>query len=93
MTEKPTTIDAALSDAASEVVLDTTGLICPEPIMLLHRAIRKIQSGEQIRMRATDPSTQRDVPKFCLHLGHTLVSKNQKPGSNGDEFEYLIQKA
>lgn len=92
MTEKPTTSDAALSDAASEAVLDTTGLICPEPIMLLHRAIRKLKSGERVRMLATDPSTQRDVPKFCTHLGHTLIQAERSETSGGETFYFVIAK-
>jgi tRNA 2-thiouridine synthesizing protein A len=52
--------------------LDTKGLICPEPVMMLHRAIRKITSGELLIVESTDPSSMRDIPKFCLHLGHDL---------------------
>ena len=92
MTEKPTTSDAALSDAASEVVLDTTGLICPEPIMLLHRAIRKLTSGDRVRLLATDPSTQRDVPKFCTHLGHTLLQAERTERSGDEAFYFVIEK-
>ena len=55
--------------------LDTKGLICPEPVMLLHRAIRKIALGEVLRVESTDPSSTRDIPKFCLHLGHELLSQ------------------
>jgi len=55
--------------------LDTKGLICPEPVMLLHRAIRKIASGEVLRVESTDPSSTRDIPKFCVHLGHELLSQ------------------
>ncbi len=55
--------------------LDTKGLICPEPVMLLHRAIRKIAAGEMLLVESTDPSSTRDIPKFCLHLGHELISQ------------------
>ena len=53
--------------------LDTQGLICPEPIMMLHRVIRKADSGEVIEILATDPATTRDIPNFCRHLGHELL--------------------
>jgi tRNA 2-thiouridine synthesizing protein A len=52
--------------------LDTKGLICPEPVMMLHRAIRKITVGELLIVESTDPSSMRDIPKFCIHLGHVL---------------------
>ncbi|GAC1373767.1 MAG: sulfurtransferase TusA [Aquirhabdus sp.] len=59
--------------------LDTKGLICPEPVMLLHRAIRKITSGEMLVVESTDPSSMRDIPKFCIHLGHVLQSHRAMP--------------
>jgi tRNA 2-thiouridine synthesizing protein A len=70
-------------------ILDTSGLYCPEPVMLLHNKIRDIHSGELLEVIATDPSTQRDIPKFCNFLGHTLVSQN----ATADVFTYLIKKA
>jgi len=53
--------------------LDTRGLLCPEPVMMLHQSIRSAEAGACIKVVATDPSTQRDIPKFCGFLGHTLV--------------------
>ena len=45
--------------------IDAKGLKCPEPIMLLHKAIRDSNSGDLIHLTATDKSTKRDVDKFC----------------------------
>jgi len=55
--------------------LDTKGLICPEPVMMLHGAVRDADKGDIIRVIATDPSTERDIAKFCQFLGHTLQHK------------------
>ena len=55
--------------------LDTQGLICPEPVMMLHRIIRKAEAGAVIEILATDPATTRDIPNFCRHLGHELVQQ------------------
>ena len=55
--------------------LDTQGLICPEPVMMLHRTIRQADGGDVIEILATDPATTRDIPNFCRHLGHTLVQQ------------------
>ena len=54
-------------------VLDTSGLLCPEPVMLLHKSIRDMAVGDTVEVIATDPSTARDIPKFCQFLGHTLL--------------------
>lgn len=68
--------------------LDARGLLCPEPVMMLHKVMRQLQGGELLAVYATDPSTQRDVPKFCQFLGHTLEQQNQE----NSEFYYLIRK-
>jgi tRNA 2-thiouridine synthesizing protein A len=39
-------------------------------------------------MLATDPSTQRDVPKFCQFLGHELVEHREED----NEFVYWIRR-
>lgn len=74
--------------SAADQVLDTTGLLCPEPVMLLHNKVRSIAAGEQLTVIATDPSTQRDIPRFCQFLGHQLLSQEQE----GETFRYVIQK-
>ena len=70
------------------IELDATGLYCPEPVMLLHNKIKDISAGALLLLTATDPSTVRDVPKFCLYLDHELISK----GEDGEHFTYLIRK-
>ena len=68
--------------------LDTRGLYCPEPVMLLHKAVREVLAGQLIEMWATDPSTTRDVPKFCHFLGHELLVQTQE----GELYRYVIRK-
>ncbi len=55
--------------------LDTQGLICPEPVMMLHKTIRRADRGDIIEVLATDPATTRDIPNFCRHLGHELLTQ------------------
>lgn len=65
------------------------GLRCPEPVMMLHAAIRRVRAGDLIRLRATDPSTQRDVANFCRFLGHEMLSSQDGEG----QFVYVIRKS
>ena len=69
--------------------IDAIGLTCPEPVMLLHAAMRRLAPGQELTLRATDPSTERDVPNFCEFLGHALLIARRE----GDEFLYRIRKA
>jgi tRNA 2-thiouridine synthesizing protein A len=68
--------------------VDARNLYCPEPVMLLHKAVREAAEGQLIQVLATDPSTQRDVPKFCHFLGHELLEQVQ----DGGLFRYVIRK-
>ena len=64
------------------------GLICPEPIMLLHKAVQEAKKGDKIELFATDPSTERDVIRLCEFLGHKLLKKSIESGN----FYFVIQK-
>lgn len=69
-------------------ILDATGLLCPEPVMLLHNRIRDIGAGETLQLLATDPSTERDIPRFCTFLGHELLQQEKVDG----QYHYLLRK-
>ncbi|MCJ8320091.1 MAG: sulfurtransferase TusA [Colwellia sp.] len=68
--------------------LDTIGLRCPEPVMMVRLKIRKMTSGETLLVIADDPSTTRDIPSFCRFMEHDLLQQNvvAKP------YKYLIKK-
>ena len=69
-------------------IVDARGLICPEPVMMLHSAVRDSESGSLIKVLATDPSADRDITKFCDFLNHELVEKLNSEG----ELSFLIRK-
>lgn len=68
--------------------IDATGLICPEPLMIVRNKVREMQVGEVLHVVATDPSTARDFTNFCRFMGHELVDQ----ASAGDILEYWIRK-
>lgn len=68
--------------------VDARGLRCPEPVMMLHACIRRMPAGEVVRVLATDPSTTRDIPKFCTHLGHALLAEAVQDG----EYVFYLRK-
>ena len=77
-----------MSEIKADHLMDAVGLYCPEPVMMLHNKVRDIAIGEVLEVVATDPSTQRDIPKFCAFLGHELLSER----TEADRFYYLIRK-
>lgn len=76
------------AEMPADAVLDATGLNCPEPVMMLHNKVRALAGGELLKVIATDPSTQRDIPKFCVFLGHELVDQQAGEGT----YLYWIRK-
>ena len=68
--------------------LDTLGLRCPEPVMMVRLTIRKIAVDETLLVSADDPSTTRDIPSFCRFMEHELISSQTKK----PPFQYLIKK-
>ncbi|MEO4049270.1 sulfurtransferase TusA [Pseudomonas sp. CAU 1711] len=72
----------------TDAILDATGLFCPEPVMMLHNKVRDLPAGGLLKVLATDPSTKRDIPKFCMFLGHELVEQ----GEDGGVLLYWIRK-
>ena len=68
--------------------IDAVGLICPEPIMMLHKAIHESHSGDVIELIATDPASVKDVEKFCEFLNHELIFFEK----NEDKLIFKIKK-
>ncbi len=77
-----------MSDIAFTHELDTSGLLCPEPVMMLHGKVKELAKGDVLKVIATDPSTMRDIPKFCQFLSYPLVHQEQQ----GDIYLYFIEK-
>lgn len=68
--------------------LDTLGLRCPEPVMLIRKQIRHMNDGEIVLIIADDPATTRDIPGFCQFMEHTLI----KQDTTKLPFQYWVKK-
>lgn len=72
----------------SNQTLDTQGLRCPEPMMMIRKMVRQMVEGETLLIIADDPATIRDIPAFCRFMEHQLlVEEIQQP-----PYRYLIRK-
>jgi len=84
--------DAVISSSSllgvTDHVLDTSGLMCPEPVMLLHQKVKVMSKGEILLMTATDSSSERDITKFCQFLNYDLVDVQRMHAYNN----YYIRK-
>jgi peroxiredoxin family protein/TusA-related sulfurtransferase len=60
--------------------LDTTGMMCPGPLLKLREAMDGMDDGDCLEMKASDPGFARDVQAFCNSAGHTLLGIEKEHG-------------
>lgn len=70
------------------VDLDATGLLCPMPVLRANKAMRSLPAGGRLRVRATDPASQRDFPQYCSTTGHVL----EDAFPDGDAWVFILRK-
>lgn len=68
--------------------LDTTGLLCPLPVLKARKRLAALPPGAMLRVTADDPAARIDFPHFCAEQGHDLVSTDE----SGPALEFLIRK-
>ena len=68
--------------------LDTRGLNCPLPILKAKKALADMQSGEILKVVATDPGSMRDFQAFARQTGNELVEQS----SANDEFVHYLRR-
>jgi tRNA 2-thiouridine synthesizing protein A len=54
--------------------LDARGLNCPLPILRARKALNDLQSGQVLKIVATDPGSVKDFQAFSKQTGNELLS-------------------
>ena len=68
--------------------LDARGLNCPLPILRAKKALNDMQSGQVLKIVATDPGSVKDFETFSRQTGHALLSRAEANG----EFTFFMRK-
>jgi tRNA 2-thiouridine synthesizing protein A len=68
--------------------LDTRGLNCPLPILKAKKALTAMQSGQLLRVVATDAGSMRDFAAFAKQTGNELVEQL----TQGNEFIHVLKR-
>ena len=55
--------------------LDARGLNCPLPILRAKKALNDMQSGQILRIVATDPGSVKDFQAFAKQTGNDLLQQ------------------
>lgn len=68
--------------------LDTSGLICPYPLLKIRLKMNELALGDKLEAISTDPSSNIDISVYARQTGNKLL----KSWKEGDKFYYLLQK-
>lgn len=72
--------------------LDARGLTCPLPILKAKKALSDMQSGEILKVLATDPGSVRDFQAFARQTGNDLLEQQTLQNDGKDEFVHLLRR-
>ena len=68
--------------------IDTRGLNCPLPILKAKKALADLQSGQLLKVLATDAGSVRDFQAFAKQTGNELI----KQQTVGTEFVHIMRR-
>ncbi|ALS63328.1 sulfurtransferase TusA family protein [Pandoraea pneumonica] len=68
--------------------VDARGLNCPLPILRAKKALADMQSGEVLRIVATDPGSARDFAAFAKQTGNELLESREEEKT----FYFLMRR-
>jgi tRNA 2-thiouridine synthesizing protein A len=68
--------------------LDARGLNCPLPILRAKKALNDMQSGQVLKIVATDPGSTKDFQAFCKQTGNELLSHAEAQ----KEFTFFMKR-
>jgi tRNA 2-thiouridine synthesizing protein A len=60
--------------------LDTSGLMCPLPLLRLKKTLQVMSAGQVVRVRATDPASMLDFGVYLEQAGHELLQHTEESG-------------
>ncbi len=64
----------------ADKILDCKGLNCPMPIVKTKKAIEQMESGQILKVEATDKGSKSDITAFAQRTGHELLETKEEGG-------------
>ena len=72
--------------------LDARGLNCPLPILKAKKALAVMDSGQLLKVVATDPGSMRDFQAFARQTGNELVQQTQAQAQGQAEYIHILKR-
>ncbi|MGR9106428.1 MAG: sulfurtransferase TusA family protein [Gammaproteobacteria bacterium] len=61
--------------------VDARGLSCPLPLLRLKKALLAMQSGDVVRLLATDPAAHLDIGVYAEQTGNRILETLEEDGT------------
>lgn len=68
--------------------VDARGLNCPLPILRAKKALTELESGQMLRVFATDIGSMRDFQAFAKQTGNELLEQTHV----GEDYIHILRR-
>lgn len=69
--------------------VDARGLNCPLPILRAKKMLSEMQSGQIVRVLATDPGSIKDFQAFACQTGNELLGQGE---TSDKAYEFFLKR-
>ena len=83
----------AIISSPVDIEVDAAGLDCPMPLLKARQGLNKLQSGQTLRLLATDAGSVRDVKSFAQLSHNQMLSFAEVQNEGAALYVYILQKA
>ena len=78
-----------MNEISVDKVQDSIGELCPMPIAYMAKAMRQMEGGQVLEIRADDEGAHADIPAWCEQTGNEFLGKEDA----GDFYRYYVRKS
>jgi TusA-related sulfurtransferase len=72
-----------------DVVQESVGQLCPMPILMMAKNMKKMEPGQILEIHADDEGAHADVPAWCDQTGNEFLGAEAADGYTS----YFVKKA
>ncbi len=71
-----------------DAVLDTSGMLCPIPVIKTNKSIKQLEVGQVLKMISTDPGAVPDMAAWSRQTGHEMLESHQE----GEKYIFYFRR-
>ena len=75
-----------------DYIVDARNETCPMPLLRAKQQLNKMESGQSVKVLASDAASVRDFASFISLAGHELFSEVLKGEGGYELYQYIIIK-